>query len=56
MIASVYGVDVDGSMGREIDWSDERAARINISDENVSVVMCTMYCIAKSRVITERAT
>ena len=42
MIANLNGVGVDGSMGREIDCSDERAARINIcdvSDKNVSV-MC----------------
>ena len=42
MIANLDGVGVDESMGREKDWSDERAARINIGDENVSV-MCTMY-------------
>jgi hypothetical protein len=52
MIANLDWVGVDESMGREIDWSDERAARINISDENVSV-MCTMYSQnhAKSQVL-----
>ena len=44
-ISNLDGVGMDESMGREIDWCEERAARINISDvsdENVSV-MCTMY-------------
>ena len=44
-IANLDRVGADGSMGREIDWCEERAARINISDVsdvNVSV-MCTMY-------------
>lgn len=38
----------DESMGRGIDWADERAARINIGDENVSV-MCT--CISQVTVM-----
>lgn len=42
VVASLYGVGVDESMGREMGCSDEQAARINISDENLSV-MCTMY-------------
>jgi hypothetical protein len=41
VIANLDGVGVDESMGRKIDWGDERAARINISDENVSI-MCTI--------------
>ncbi len=39
VIANLGVVGADESMGREIDGSDERAAPINISDENVSV-MC----------------
>jgi hypothetical protein len=53
MIANLDGVGADESMGREIDLSDERAARINISDENVSV-MCALY--SQVTVITEQAT
>ena len=49
VIAKLDEVGADESMGREIDWSDERAASVNISDENVSV-MCTMYS-AKSRLL-----
>jgi hypothetical protein len=52
VIANLDGV-ADESMGRETDWTDERAARINISDENVSV-MCTMH--SQVTVISERAT
>jgi hypothetical protein len=53
VVANLYGVGVDESVGREIDCSDEQAARIDISDENLSV-MCTMY--SQVTVITERAT
>ena len=53
VIANLDGIGADESMGRETDWRDERAARINISDENVSV-MCTTH--GQVTVISERAT